>query len=222
MDSGQNVSPALRLLIVLTLTVLPCALPLLALLLPNIRRWALILTLLLTAFSLGCGALIYYWSGGFGPDPSLNDDLPGFFIITACAPLIAAVCALVVARVYRSVLCASLLVVYFAFLLALHFIDYTPVKPFSRFYGVVQTGMTPPEIYAALQREFPQTGHYAVPVFYSDAGNNNLTSVLDATSLASFQNGKILIQLDRNSYNDEIIQLNFAANHVVHKSYSTH
>jgi hypothetical protein len=44
-----------------------------------------------------------------------------------------------------------------------HFLDLTPVKPFHRVFAAIHDGMTPSEVTALFQHEFPASGPYPVP-----------------------------------------------------------
>ena len=84
------------------------------------------------------------------------------------------ICAAVRLR-YRSIL--SLVVAFFvtAFMLMLHFVDVLPVKPYKRFFGAIQLGMTDPEVMALLHREFPDRGSFPSR-FVTISGQTKLAS----------------------------------------------
>jgi hypothetical protein len=50
-----------------------------------------------------------------------------------------------------------------AAMVALHYCDLTPVKPYRRFYDGVQTGMTQSEVVSLLHRTFPDGGRFRAP-----------------------------------------------------------
>jgi len=50
-------------------------------------------------------------------------------------------------------------------MIALHYCDLTPVKPYRRFYAGVQTGMTQGKVLSLLHRTFPERGRFPAPAF---------------------------------------------------------
>jgi hypothetical protein len=67
----------------------------------------------------------------------------------------------------RFALCAG--IGFLASILLLHFLDWTPVKPFRRLDAAVQESMTLAEVRSAVQREFPEHGRFPAPLrFESD------------------------------------------------------
>lgn len=59
---------------------------------------------------------------------------------------------------YRSISCAGFLVTSVAIMMAMHLCDFTPVKPYKRFFAAIQTGMTEQEVMAAVHKQFPCVG----------------------------------------------------------------
>ena len=82
------------------------------------------------------------------------------------------------------------------------FADLTPVKPYKRFFVGIDNGMTETEVMAVLHREFPQGGHFPVPVLRSD-DTNLLMFFLDPKQSAynaegvfvTLQNGKVVAKV---------------------------
>jgi hypothetical protein len=62
--------------------------------------------------------------------------------------------------------------------LVLAFVDFTPVKPYQRFYNAVQNGMTHTEVMNTLHRQFPANGRFPVPVL-SGHDTNGMSFFLD-------------------------------------------
>jgi hypothetical protein len=48
-------------------------------------------------------------------------------------------------------------------ILTLHFLDFTPAKPYKRFQAAIRNGMTAAEVRSALTHEFPQGGRFTMP-----------------------------------------------------------
>lgn len=83
-------------------------------------------------------------------------------------------------------------------------IDISPLKPFARFYAVIEPGMTEAEVLRVLDDQFPQTGRYPRPLINRRLGPNRLGFILDP------KNGR---------YDAEIVALNFEDGRVVTKRY---
>jgi MYXO-CTERM domain-containing protein len=93
----------------------------------------------------------------------------------------------------------------FATLLAiLPLVDTSPLKPFGRFYAVIEPGMTAAEVLKALDDEFPPTCRYPKPVVNRKVGPNHLGFILDP------KNG---------AYDAVIVAVDFEAGRVVRKQY---
>jgi len=88
-----------------------------------------------------------------------------------------AVCVAVRVR-YRSILSLVVAFLVTAFMLVLHFVDLSPVKPYKRFFAAIQAGMTDLEVVTRLHREFPHGGRFPVPV-RSDFRTNEMSFALD-------------------------------------------
>jgi hypothetical protein len=78
-----------------------------------------------------------------------------------------------------------------------HFWDLTPVKPFHRFFAALHDGMTPSEVTAVLQREFPADRPYPVPVLAISDAERMLfflepTPFDDKGILVILRNGKVV------------------------------
>jgi hypothetical protein len=101
--------------------------------------------------------------------------------------------ALAVRLRYRSVLAVVVAVVVTCFVLALHFIDILPVKPYKRFFAAIKVGMTEQEVLTLLHREFPEGGALPVPV-RRDFAKNQMDFFLDPKESAWNAEG-IFIQL---------------------------
>jgi hypothetical protein len=57
----------------------------------------------------------------------------------------------------------SLGALFAASIITWHFLDLTPVKPFHRAFAAIHEGMSPAEVTAVIQHEFPASGPYPVP-----------------------------------------------------------
>ncbi len=93
------------------------------------------------------------------------------------------------------------------FLVVLNFlphIDYSPVKPFSRFYAAIKPGMTEAEVLQELEEQFPETGRYSQPLVNRRVGPTHLGFILDP------KDGR---------YNAEIVAVDFEEGRVVKKDY---
>jgi len=105
---------------------------------------------------------------------------------------------------YRSRLCGAMGVVAAGCILVLHAVDFTPVKPFTRFYAAIETGMPEPQVLELLDKHFPEDGRFKTPVFRRSEQNDRLGSVLDP------QDGR---------YNAEMITIGLRDGRVVRKEY---
>jgi hypothetical protein len=105
---------------------------------------------------------------------------------------------------YRSILSLAVAFLVTAFMLALHFVDVLPVKPYKRFFAAIQPGMTESEIMALLHREFPDGGRFPVPVRH-DFRTNEISFALDPNESA---------------WNAEAIIINLDSGRVAKKTYS--
>jgi hypothetical protein len=63
-------------------------------------------------------------------------------------------------RSYSIVVASSLLT---GFLIWLHFADFSPVKPFRRFFAAIKPGMTESGVLDAMKKEFPEGGPNPAP-----------------------------------------------------------
>ena len=64
-------------------------------------------------------------------------------------------------------------------IIALHFLEISPAKPFLRFYGAIEDGMTSTEVIAILHREFPPAGRNPLPVDLSAADQTWMSFFFD-------------------------------------------
>jgi len=104
---------------------------------------------------------------------------------------------------HRSKIGFTLIILYAIGIFAFQFIDFSPVKPFHRFYNSIHDGMTKKEVMAALHFEFPDKGPFPIPVLNEDT--NRLGFILDPTKQA---------------YNAEGVFLTLQDGRVVSKAYS--
>jgi len=88
--------------------------------------------------------------------------------------------ALLFARGRRARPVMALTAIYFVGLVAMHFADTCPVKPYRRFYLAIDDGMTPDEVLALLRREFPPGGRFRSP-FVRPPSPNHMGFNLDLT-----------------------------------------
>ena len=92
---------------------------------------------------------------------------------------------------------------YLAILLILPFVNFTPVKPFTRFYSQVHLEMTEDDVIKTLNLQFPEGGRFPRPIS-SRSDNGYLSFVLDPNDGA---------------YNAEIISLKMKDGRVSKKEY---
>lgn len=118
---------------------------------------------------------------------------------------IAVLVALGAYRAHRIPLTLWLAGLFVAALLALAWSDWTPRKPFRRFYNQVAPGMNLSELRAALGREFRAGGAHPVPVERSAADGSGISFILDPA---------------RGAYNSEIVFVELRDGRVVRKHYS--
>ncbi|MCX6996176.1 MAG: hypothetical protein NTV49_03610 [Kiritimatiellaeota bacterium] len=88
-------------------------------------------------------------------------------------------------------------------ILVMHYCDFSPVKPYRRFYEVVHTGMTESEVLVLLQRTFPAGGHFRVPAI-TVSTSDHISFLLDPTD---------------GRYNAEIVSLALREGKVTQKQY---
>lgn len=94
----------------------------------------------------------------------------------------------------KSKIASAIGVMFTAFLLALHFFDFLPVKPFKRFFDAIKPGMTEQEVLTLLHREFPQPGWLSPPV-RRDQATNEMDFYLGQTAEGVFvrlDNGRVV------------------------------
>jgi hypothetical protein len=89
--------------------------------------------------------------------------------------------------------------------LALVLMDFSPRKPYRRFFNAISPGMTRSEVMTALHRQFPPKGRYPVPVLRDEEWPFRLLFFLDPI---------------QGAYNAEGIFLTFSNELVVSKIYS--
>jgi hypothetical protein len=70
-----------------------------------------------------------------------------------------------------------------AFVLGQHFMDWSPVKPYKRFFAAVESGMTKADVLKLLRREFPDGFRFPRPM-ERDLGQEQMSFVLDPTERA--------------------------------------
>jgi len=91
---------------------------------------------------------------------------------------------------FRSAFCGCLLVAFLIVITHMHFSDFTPVKPYKRFFAAVQNGMTPDSVLKALGTQFPQLGRYPVPELRQET--NRMMFFLDPKKSAYNAEGAFL------------------------------
>jgi hypothetical protein len=106
-------------------------------------------------------------------------------------------------RALRRVHAWALAVTFLVAAVALHLVDFSPRKPYARFYAAIETGMTPADVRSALTREFPASGRHRVPPML-------------------VHEERLLLALDPEDarYNAETIDLTLKNGRVVAKNYS--
>jgi len=80
------------------------------------------------------------------------------------------------------------------FVLLQHFLDWSPVKPYKRFFAAIQAGMTETEVMRNLDQQFPSEGAFPVPVRH-DFRTNEISFALDPKESA-WNAEAIVIHLD--------------------------
>ncbi len=134
--------------------------PFLSLLAPCDRKWARRASIVLVVLSLTLVGWVAYLL-------EISGANLGSWLYTGTALLVALGVSIPIARHFRSVLCAGIAAVFGVSIIAMHLFDFTPIKPFRRFFAAVHEGMTEPEVMAALHREFPEGGRFTVPALHS-------------------------------------------------------
>lgn len=138
--------------------------PLFTLLAKRERKW--LFPISITSIFLSLSVLLfiaYILDDGFALSMSWL-----FFVVFLT---IAAVFDLPVILRHRSKTGFVIITLFAISLFAFHFIDFSPVKPFKRFYNSIQIGMTKKEVAVALHQEFPDGGRFPVPVPFENTNH---------------------------------------------------
>jgi hypothetical protein len=170
--------------------------PLSTLVISKERKWLFPIAITSIALSLSVLWFMAYALDDFGL--SVSWLFFASFFVLACLLDLPAVLR------HRSKIGFMLIVLFAAGILAFYFFDFSPTKPFRRFYNSVQVGMTRDEVLSRLHSEFPVGGQFAVPVLHENL--NRLGFILDPTKQA---------------YNAEGVFLELQKGHVVSKTYSS-
>ena len=93
--------------------------------------------------------------------------------------------------------------VFVSSMVAMHYFDLTPLKPYQRFYASIRNGMTEEEVLGILHISFPEGGHFRMPTI--------AVSQPDRVSL-------ILNPAD-GRYNAELIVLSLRDRKLAHKAF---
>lgn len=141
---------------------------------------------------LGCSLVLDLWRA-----VSLG---PAFYLFALGAPVLA------VLPFWRSLADTCILVslcAYLCVIIALPFISLSPVKPFTRFYSSIETGMNSAQIDTLLAEHFPRGGRYRLPV------------------KGMHDDGSVYFKLDpgKASYNAELVVVTMADGISVSKEY---
>jgi len=156
--------------------------PLFTLIISKGRKWLFPVAIFSIAVSLGILWLVAYVLDDFGLSVSWL-FFASFFILASALDLPA------VLR-HRSKIGFTLLVLFAAGILAFYFFNFSPTKPFRRFYNSVQIGMTKDEVLERLHSEFPVGGQFPFPVLREET--NRLGFILDPTKQAYNAEGVFL------------------------------
>jgi hypothetical protein len=116
--------------------------------------------------------------------------------------LMGLVCILPVLIKRREWAVMPLFAIFMCAIMGTQYIDWTPEKPFMRFYESVSAGMSQSEVEERLHQAFPTNGKYSVPVM--NPAPNGFGITLDPS---------------RGEYNATIIHLGFRDDRVVSKDY---
>jgi hypothetical protein len=170
--------------------------PLLTVVINKDHKWLFPVAMVLVTLSLSALWFIAYVLDDFGLSVSWLYFV-SFFVL-------AGVLVLPVVLRHRSKIGFALIILFGVGILAFHFADFSPTKPFRRFYKAVQVGMTKNEVMLAMHSEFPDRGRFPVPVVHEDT--NRLGFILDPT---------------RQAYNAEGVFLDLQDGRVVRKIYSS-
>ncbi len=93
--------------------------------------------------------------------------------------------------------------VYLAILISLPFVSLSPVKPFTRFFSALQTGMNEADVLATLGKHFPEGGTFRRPV-HGRSDDGGLWFQLDP---------------DDGAYNAEFVMIEMTNGSVTSKKY---
>ncbi len=129
-------------------------------------------------------------------------DLSARIIFLAILPSVALGSALAVVWRFRSPTVAMLATSFLAAWIVMNFTDFTPVKPYVRFYAAIRPGITETDLLTLLNEQFPQPGRYAVPA-YRRVGNQVFFN-LDLTD---------------GRYDAEVVSVDLQDNRVVAKAF---
>jgi hypothetical protein len=190
--------PVLKELLLLAgCLVLVILIPIVSLVTPRQAKW----------MERGNAGLFVVLLGAFG---SVVYDLDYAFAISessgTCLFLVLLTCVLATPSFLRkrSKMILAGCVVFAAGICALHFVAFSPVKPFRRFFSSINDGMTRPEIFTELHRNFPDGGRFPRPVARSEKPDY-IVFTLNPLNEA---------------YNAEIVSLTLRDGRMVAKNYS--
>lgn len=152
----------LGVLFTIALVVLPLALvgPLLYLALPRKRPAGFVIAAVII-FVNAAAIIVLLCEGIFTATTSLLFDCIVVFVLG---------CIFVaVFRQHRTRTALWIGGLFIAAFLIVALIDFTPVKPYRRFYNSIHNGMTRAEVIAELHRQFPARGRHPVPALRNES-----------------------------------------------------